>query len=348
MNGHALAAPSLSFTPARRIAWESLHVFDWLFIVLGGLPVILPLVFLLSESGLSRQSPIYWYFWMNAVLSAPHVYSTYCRLTRKIRERRVSWLVGIPAYAACFAVLALASRLGFYLQALTAVNVWQSLHYVRQTYGVSRVYSRGMVEEPLTRTLSFYAYHLAMPLFLLGRWDVLYTVWGGKASSAIIPVDVSDWLMASCWVLAACGLGLGIASEWRRYRANGHAYSPIGAVNLATYFAIFIFGFLSVTYYQRGFFAVTIYHAVQYLGLVWILERKHASGGLGGVIQAAPQWAGFLVFWGVLFAAGFFFENRLLSVANQVWLQFSAIALAAVSAHHYTVDTFIWRAKAGS
>src|SRR5205807_10139645 len=166
-------------------------VFDWLFIVLGGIPLFLPFLFFMGESGLSKSAPVYWYFWMNAVTSAPHVYSTYCRLGRKIGEGMVTGWMGFPCYALCVGLLALASVKGFFLQAMTGVNVWQSVHYVRQVYGVSRLYGRGEFADARVRRLSYYAFHLSMPLFVLGRWHTLYTVWGGRPSTTIIPVHFS-------------------------------------------------------------------------------------------------------------------------------------------------------------
>src|SRR6476659_1617167 len=95
----ATAAESLpSDEGSSRITLRGTSVFDWLFVILGGLPFYLPLLFMLGEQGLSQTNPIYWYLWINAAISSPHVYSTYVRLSRKISERRVRWWVGFPLY----------------------------------------------------------------------------------------------------------------------------------------------------------------------------------------------------------------------------------------------------------
>ena len=103
------------------------------------------------------------------------------------------------------------------------------------------------------RRLSFFAYHLVMPLFVLGRWDVLYTVWGGRPSEAIIPVNFSTLVIGSCWALGR-----------------------------------------------------------------------------------------------VFFLLGMAFERYVAVSGNHFWPMFFAVALAAVSAHHYTVDTFMRRSRTGS
>jgi hypothetical protein len=354
----AAATAAIEATPAGasaaaapRITLRGTTAFEWLFVIMGGLPLYLPFLFLMGERGLSGQDPIYWYFWVNAVISSPHVWSTYARLGRKIGEGKVSRWVGFPLYLAIFGALALASKAGYFVEAMTAVNLWQSFHYCRQVFGVSKLVSRNGKDDQLTQRLMFHGYHLAVPLFVLGRWDVLYTVWGGKASSAIIPVDVSSWIMGLCWALAAVGIGVGLWSEvrtYRRIRGEGGSYNPARLLTLAIYYAIHAFGFLSVTFFQRGFFAVTIFHAVQYLAIVWVLERKVNTGPTASLFRRVPAAAAFPLFWVGLFVVGYSLENYLFMGANRLWPLMAAVGLAAVSAHHYSVDSVMWRRKAGA
>ena len=88
--------------------------------------------------------------------------------------------MGLPLYAGICALLVIATKTGHFVEAMTAVNLWQSVHYCRQVYGVSRLMSRNGTDDERTRTLSYYGFHAALPLFVLGRWNVLYTVWGAK------------------------------------------------------------------------------------------------------------------------------------------------------------------------
>jgi hypothetical protein len=343
-----VSSDTLSAPASRQIDFSLTSPFDWFFIILGGLPLYLPLILILGESGLGQRNPIYWYFWVNAAISSPHVYSTYCRLSRKIVEQKVSWLMGFPCYLLIVGLLALASIKGYFLQAMTAVNVWQSVHYVRQGYGVSRYYSFKTGHDLMAQKMSYWAFHLAMPLFVLGRWHTLYYVWGGKPSSAIIPVHFSHWIMVLCWFLGGVAIVVGLASEWRSYHLCDGAYNPARAVSLVVFYAIHIFGFLSIRFYQRGFFAVTIFHAVQYLSLVWVMERDHALDFVKKSLNSIPRVIAFPLFWGLIFCIAYVFENKLLSRGNYLWPMLGTIALGAVSAHHYTVDTLIWRRNLGA
>ena len=172
----------------KRLTFGRNTPFDVMFVLLGGLPLYLPLIWWLGETGMRQTVPFDWLFWANQIVSMPHVWATYARLNRKIAEKKVSPWYGVPAYALILAFLIFASFNGFVLMALTFVNVWQSYHYLRQVYGVGRYFGRQEGETELERKLSFWAYHGAMPLFVLGRWNMLYIFWKGQPSDAIIPV----------------------------------------------------------------------------------------------------------------------------------------------------------------
>ncbi len=337
----------------KKISFRGTSNFEWFFLIFGALPLYLPFIFLMGETGLSARDPIYWYFWINATVSSPHVWSTYARLSRKMNEGKLSKWWGLPLYAAILGALGLATKQGYFLVAMTAVNVWQSFHYCRQVFGVSKlVGGKGPADERAIQ-LASYAYHFAMPLFILGRWDVLYTVWGGKPSTTIIPMQMSTTIMGFCWALAGLGMIAGLWSEAIRYRKSENEYNPARLVTLFVYYGIHIFGFLSVSYFQRGFFAVTIFHAVQYLGIVWFLERKAATAkgekaaDKGQIAPALPALASFGIFWVVLFIVGYTLENYVMMGTNAWWPLLASVALAAVSAHHYSVDSVMWRRNVG-
>lgn len=333
----------------RLIGFGNISSFEMMFVVLGGLPLFLPFILFLGESGLAQQQPIYWYFWVNAIVSMPHTCATYCRLDRKIREGKTSWWFGIPMYVGIVIALSLLTVGGYFLVTMTAVNVWQSYHYVRQVYGVSSLYAGDIKTNPADRSQFFWAYHLAMPLFILGRWDVLYTVWNGVPSDAIIPVRIPIVLIAACVLLAAFGFWRGIGLEVKRFKENQTQFDCTPLIALVTYYFIHYYGFLSVANFQRGFMTVTIFHAIQYIALVWLFESRHRSKTQLSTTfyQKLPQLASFGLFWALLFVAGSIFQDHLLTMGNVFWLKFSTICLSAISVHHYAVDSVMWGRKSG-
>lgn len=319
---------------------DGFGLFDWGFVILGGLPLFLPLIFWVGENGgPQRVDMALWYYWVNAAISGPHVYSTYLRLGRKIGEGQVSRFLGWPAYLVSVVVLYISHLTGHLAEAMTAVNVWQSYHYLRQTYGVYCFYAPGDHQE---RRLAFWAFHGAMPLLIFGRWDTIHTAWQGKAQPYLIPMDIPDVFMRGCWMAFWISVGLGVLLMFVRASRGTASGLWKGFGVLVAYYAVHAYGFLSVDHFQRGFFAVTIFHAVQYLGLTWKLENANSPAG-----QRAPtRWlrqSPFLIFWAVLLGLGLVWENfTLLVPAAAVFL------LSAVSFHHYWVDAVIWRRKVGA
>ncbi len=334
----------------KRVDFGSNSFFNIFFVVLGALPLYLPLVILIGEKAAGAQQPIPWVFWANLFISMPHTCATYARLSRKIAEKKVSYWFGLPAYGICLAFLLIATIYGFFLEVFTLVNVWQSYHYLRQVYGVSRHFGRSKNESQLYQKLSFAAYHLAIPLFTLGRWDLLYTVWKGKASDFIIPLNIPDPILNVCWALAAIGVLVGLTAEVIKFNQSKE-YDATGLLILCVYFAIHWFGFLSYEFYARGFLAVTIFHAIQYVAVVFVLEEKQETSprfATKRILDLAPHGLTFVGFFGLLFVFGSAMQDYIFTLPNFLYAKFSAVCLSTVSVHHYLVDTVMWGRKAGT
>lgn len=341
---------------ARPLTWKKVSFgtntyFDIFFVVLGGLPLYLPLILALGETAAGAQQPIPWAYWANLIISMPHTTATYARLTRKIGEGKVNWWLGWPAYMMVLAFLIFATAKGFFVEVFTLVNVWQSYHYLRQVYGVSRYLGRSAEETERSRKLVFWSYHLAIPLFTLGRWDLLYTVWNGKASPFIIPLNIPDPIMNICWVAAGVGLCMGLYGEILKYKNSREEYDATGILCLAVYYVIHWFGFISREFYMRGFIVITIFHAMQYIGMIFLLEEKQKSTPtyvVKRLLDIAPHGLAFLLFIGALFFIGLTCQDYVFTLPNLLWAQFSASCLSSISAHHYLVDSFMWSRKAGT
>lgn len=346
------AFPSAS-VPAASPPWKAWtwafrpSAFEWLFVITGGLAVCLPFVLWMGEDALGRTDKIRWYFWINALISSPHVYSTYIRVHRKIAEGKLPWWLGLPGYFGVVGLMAVGSAAGYFIEVMTAVNVWQSFHYVRQSYGVGCLYGRQEKFDDTDRRLRWWAYHLVFPALILGRWDTIYHVWGGKTYS-FIPMDFSATVLTCLWTVAALGGAAALAAEWRLARNNGARYNPASLLCYLVCMGIHAYGFVVASHFQRGFFAVTVFHSVQYLALVWITERRQALQRGVRWVAVAPNLVGFAAFWTFLFVLGYGYENHVTVALSSYWTQASAVLLAAISAHHYTIDSFIWRRSAGA
>jgi hypothetical protein len=86
---------------------------------------------------------------------------------------------------------------------------------------------------------------------------------------------------------------------------------------------------------------------MQYLALVWVLERSERQKTGTRWIAAIPNLSGFFLFWLVLFVLGFGWEQYVTAGIGKWWVIASTILLSAVSVHHYVVDSIIWRRSIG-
>jgi hypothetical protein len=325
-------------------------LFDITFVILGGMFLYLPIFWCLGEATVAKNVPFDWAFWASQIISMPHVWATYARLGRKTSEKKIHWLFGFPCYAAIVGILALATLKGFFLQVMTAVNVWQTFHYLRQTYGVGRYFGRDSMENDLERRLFFWAYHLAVPMFVFGRWNMLYVVWRGKPSDAIIPVSFPEWFLFSCIGLACIGFGLGVYLEVRKYRrASAQGYDATNLLNLICYYAMHWYGFMCMAHYVIGFISVTIFHGVQYMAIVWRFEvdQKTTNGFQTKALRGAPALISFVLFITALFFIGDTVQSKVFMFFNTWWAPFAGVALSSISAHHYLVDTKLWGRRSG-
>ncbi|HNB24340.1 MAG TPA: hypothetical protein PKZ32_18105 [Candidatus Melainabacteria bacterium] len=335
---------------ARKFTWlpklEFLNPFGYemQFIILGGMAFYLPIILFLGELGL-RKETVLWNFWINTLATAPHTSATYVRLQRKIKEGKVHWSFGWPAFLATWAILIGFWAAGHFILGITIAAMWQSFHYLRQMYGVNRIFSGKNEESELARKLNFWAYHLAVPLFVFGRSDMLWHVWNGKPSDTFAPMNVPDLVMVAFAFIAYIGFLLGLISEYLKAKKNS-VYNPVGLLMLLLYFAVHYYGFLSVEYYVRGFLFISIYHAIQYVAMVYYLERDGRTEKLTEKLMKGPLLLAFPVFWLLLIAFGYL-VNQGAKSADMLWTQFSLIVLNNWSVHHYVVDTVLWTRKTG-
>jgi hypothetical protein len=323
--------------------------FVLLFIILGGLPFYMPALLYLGEVKLLANIPFDWAFWANQAVSMPHVWATYARLSRKVDEGKVHFLYGVPAYFAIVVALAIAAVSGNLLVVMTAVNVWQSYHYLRQVYGVGRFFSRRDAETEQDKRLNFWAYHLAMPIFVLGRWNMLYIYWRGQPSDAIIPVAFPSPLLSCLFILGICALLMGLYGELIKFVRNTRAYDCSGLLNLLVYFVLHWFGFLCPEHFMAGFLAVTIFHAVQYIGIAWYFEAQPGEGKFlpAKILSRMPLPISFSAFWLVVFLIGDLAQSSIFPLGNSFYAKFSLVCLSGITVHHYLVDTFLWGRKIG-
>ncbi len=72
--------------------------FEWFLCLTGGLALFLPFILLIGETELQQEEMVLWYYWLSVIIGSPHVYATYVRQSRKIKEGKSIFWLGIPTY----------------------------------------------------------------------------------------------------------------------------------------------------------------------------------------------------------------------------------------------------------
>jgi hypothetical protein len=243
----------------------------------------------------------------------------------------VWWAIGASLWAAAAATV--------------LATFWDVWHSGLQTFGLARIYERNHGNAPdLARRLDLWLNHLlyAGPILAgatmldhfrdFGAFESVGATWFTS-----IPAFMEGNQRYWTWGVLIAGtayVGYYLFAHWRLYR-QGHRFSRQKVFLLATtgLCSIYTWGFNS---WGEAFFIMNLFHAVQYLALIWATEHPRMMRWLR--VERAPS--GFavtaLLFLGMVFAYGVWAE-LLDSDVNSLW----AITIA-VSLMHFWYDGFIW------
>lgn len=331
---------TVSSPSPRSAGWLKGRTFDLAFIVgltslalLTGLFVVLnPSVFLVV-------------FVINGwLLGYHHVTSTYTRLAfdrDSLRENRflLTWLPFIVLGSV------IAASLVFGPWILTTIYLyWQWWHYTRQSYGVSRIYSRkaGATPDRLTTAVVY-----AIPV-----WGILYRSYQGPESflfSSVKVLPVPLWLV---WVVGAGALAL--TGLWFVRQITARTLATPHTLYMASHLAIFSTGYLLIDNINHGWLVLNVWHNTQYILVVWMFNNNRFKNGvdqrhkfLSRLSQRQNVVQYFAVCLIISTVAYSLLDFALTSAASlfAITLPIFAIAYQAINFHHYVVDAVIWKVR---
>ncbi|MCC6559163.1 MAG: hypothetical protein IT372_40070 [Polyangiaceae bacterium] len=225
------------------------------------------------------------------------------------------------------------------------VVFWDVYHSGLQTFGLARIYDRNRGNDPAAgRRLDLWLNHLLYAGPILGGATMLAHVRKleifeevGATFFAAVPALMQSHQRWLTWALLAGGtvfLAYYVIA-YRRLMRRGYRVSWLKVYLLAStgLCSIYTWGFNS---WGEAFFIMNLFHAVQYLGLVWWSEGKHLRRRLrieglrlGGPIAGAA-------FLGLVLAYGYWAE-----IQEEDALPFWCIT-QVVAVMHFWYDGFIW------
>lgn len=322
--------------------WLRSRGFD-LTLIVGVLALALVLGGVASRGPELFLAVLYFDLWL---LAYPHVASTYTRVAFDRASARRYWflLFGLPplVLAGTAGVAGYGGELGL----ATLYFFWQTWHYTRQSYGITRAYHRnagGVGRDWLTDAVVY-----GFPLWgLLQRsheqhpsfYDMPF--WSPAVPGAVVTLvgaATSTALAAWAWRLIAA------------MRA-GRTYSRGYALFVLSHVVITTVSYLVMADITGGWLFINIWHNAQYLLFVWAINARQFRGGvdpqrpfLSRLCQ--PEQA--LRYALVCFVLGGGFYYGLGAATQRGHWQILPLALVchmAVNFHHYLVDAVIWKRR---
>jgi len=283
------------------------------------------------------------------LLGYHHVVATYTRMTFDVRSLRRHRFLAVDLLVLMTALtLLVAFTTGAWVIA-SAFLYLQWFHYMRQGYGISRMYFRatqaGQVagsRDTLTEAVIYLVpiYAIAARSATLG--DTFLNL---PVKAIVLPPEVVSALGA----LAAMAVGAWVLQTARQIASGSFAPAYTGFV--LSHIAIFLAAYVVIDNANAGWLAINVWHNLQYVLVVWMTNVKRFAGGidpearfLSRISQPRRVVSYFswciaistVVYLGIDRVAGFLLGPGITATIG---------VYMGINFHHYVVDAVIWRRK---
>lgn len=234
------------------------------------------------------------------------------------------------------------------ITASVVATFWDVWHSGAQTFGFARIYDRNFGAPPERgRRLDFWLNQLlyAGPILagatLMDHADAFEEFEGvGATFFTQVPVLLSGYRGALSWavILGGTGFLLYYLYAYRQLAKQGYRTSPLKTWLLAStgLCSIYTWGFNT---WGEAFFIMNLFHAVQYLALVWAMEHKR----IGSRFRVAHLRRGKLLTFALFLALvlGYGCTVQLVDPAVETFWALTIV----VSLMHFWYDAFIWSVR---
>ncbi len=279
-----------------------------------------------------------------------HVVSTYTRLGFSSRGLlRNRFLAVDLLLLIVLATTALAFTAGAWVVA-SAFLYLQWFHYMRQGYGISRMYFRTTPDGQIAgaRDLVANAVIYIVPIYAIAhRSTTLGDTFLAMPVKAIpTPQFVVSALAAAAALAVAVWFGrMGhrIASGTADVRYEGFILSHV---------AIFLVGYVATADANVGWLAINIWHNLQYVLVVWMVNVKRYGGRVDAgepLLSRISQPGRPVTYFACCLAITtivYFALNRFTVLALGGGLAATLGLYMGINFHHYVVDALIWKRRA--
>jgi len=283
------------------------------------------------------------------LLGYHHVIATYTRLafdTQTLRRNRflaVDLLLIVTAVTLFMAMLA-----GAWVIA-TAFLYLQWFHYMRQGYGIARMYYRATPEghvagsRDLAADLAIYL----VPIYgIAARSSTMGDRFLGLPVKAIVLPDPIIMLLG---VAAAAAV---IAWMFRSARAAlADTLDVRYTAFVASHILIFLVAYVFMTNVNNGWLAINVWHNFQYVLVVWMSNARRYAGGIDPTarfLSGLSQPGRVTMYFACCLAITSFVYvalDRFTALVLGGGLAVTIGIYMGINFHHYIVDALIWKRR---
>ena len=226
---------------------------------------------------------------------------------------------------------------------------WDAYHTAMQNFGFCRIYDAKQGNfSAKSRRLDIMVNQLLYVGPIIGGLSFAPTLKSVEQFASVewfLPIQVANFLIfvqprltQFLVIFGTLFLAYYVYSYWRMSQ-NGYRVSPqkVAILTSTGVTSVWAWGFLPPFY---AFFVTNFYHALQYFGIVWAVEKRTIRSVIGLARSSHGTWIALLLFTVLLTVIGL--AAKLYITDTVKW----AVALfMVVSVVHFWYDSFIWQAK---
>jgi hypothetical protein len=283
------------------------------------------------------------------LLGYHHVVATYTRLafdTQSLRRNRflaVDLLVIVTAVT-----LGVALTAGAWVIA-TAFLYLQWFHYMRQGYGIARMYYRATPAGQIAGSRDLCA-DLAIYLVPIYGIAVRSATMGDRfLGLPVKPLVLPDPMLTLLGVAAAAAVIGWLAKVMRSALAETLDLRYTGFI--ASHIGIFLVAYVVMTDVNAGWLAINVWHNFQYVLVVWMSNAKRYAGGIDPAarfLSRLSQPGRVTMYFGCCLAITTLIYaaiDRFTVLVLGGGLAVTIGIYMGINFHHYIVDALIWKRR---
>jgi hypothetical protein len=283
------------------------------------------------------------------LLGYHHVVATYTRMAFDVRSLSRNRFLAVDLLVLMTVVtMTIAVTAGAWVIA-TAFLYLQWFHYMRQGYGIARMYFRATAagQVPGSRDAAADAVIYLVPIYGIAARSATMgdTFLNLPVRALVLPPEVVSALGA----LAAVAVGAWLLQTGRQIMRG--SFSLVYTAFVLSHVAIFMTAYVTIDNVNVGWLAINIWHNFQYVLVVWMTNVKRFAGGIepeARFLSRISQPGRVLSYFGCCIAISTFVYVGIDRVASLLMGPGVGAAIGiymGINFHHYVVDALIWKRR---